>query len=100
MLKTIMNIEEVADYLGFSVKKIYRLVETNQIPASKIGRQYRFIRDTIDNWLKGRDITIKSDWSARLDAVLTRMHRNCTDISLEDINREIKKVRAARSENS
>ena len=102
MLKSVMNIEEVAEYLGFSTKKIYRLVETNEMPASKIGRQYRFIRGAIDSWLQNKDILIKQNWSQRLDLVLGKMRTNATEANIKagDIEREIKQVRLGNSENN
>ncbi len=98
MIKAIMNVEDVARYLGFSVKKIYRLVETNKIPASKVGRQYRFIKDVVDRWLKDSDILIRPDWDKRLDAVLNRMKAKASrkNIGVEDIAREINQVRFQR----
>ncbi|MFH1877790.1 MAG: helix-turn-helix domain-containing protein [Candidatus Omnitrophota bacterium] len=102
MLKTIMNVDEVAEYLGFSTKKIYRLVEANKIPASKIGRQYRFIRDAVDRWLKDQNICVSPNWSQRLDKVLNSMRARAqkTNISSKDIDAEIRKVRAEKRENS
>lgn len=102
MLKSIMNIEEVADYLGFSTKKIYRLVETNKIPASKIGRQYRFLKDVVDDWLEDKNILVKPDWNQRLDRVLERMRKRASkaNISAQDIEQEISKVRLEKRESS
>ncbi|PIU42179.1 MAG: DNA-binding protein [Candidatus Omnitrophica bacterium CG07_land_8_20_14_0_80_42_15] len=57
MAKMIMDVNEVAKYLGFSSKKIYRLAETKQIPASRVGRQYRFLKNIIDDWLKDMSIS-------------------------------------------
>ncbi len=98
MVKAIMNVEDVARYLGFSVKKIYRLVETNKIPASKVGRQYRFLKDAVDRWLKDSDILIRPDWSKRLDTVLDRMRAKASrkNIGDEDIAREINQARSQR----
>lgn len=95
MVKPIMNIKEVANYLNFSVKKLYRLVETRRIPASKVGRQYRFFRETITNWLKDQDIFLKPDWSARLDSILQKMRAQASKKKLrpQDIEREIKRAR-------
>ena len=55
--KDVMSIIELAEYLGIGKSKIYNLIRQNKIPASKIGRQYRFSRDVIDNWLKEKIIT-------------------------------------------
>lgn len=55
--KEIMDVMEVARYLGIGKSKIYNLIRTKKIPASKIGRQYRFSKDVIDSWLKEKLIT-------------------------------------------
>ena len=101
MLKSIMNIEEVADYLGFSTKKIYRLVESNKIPASKVGRQYRFLKDVVDDWLEDKNILVRPDWTQRLDQVLQKMRRRASksNISTQDIDREITEARSEKREN-
>lgn len=102
MLKSIMDVGEVADYLGFSVKKIYRLVETNKIPASRVGRQYRFMKEVVDGWLEDKNILVKPNWGQRLDLVLGRMRARAAkrDISAEDIEQEIKRVRQEKRENT
>jgi excisionase family DNA binding protein len=57
--KEIMDVRELADYLRIGKSKIYELIRTKRIPASKIGRQYRFSKEVIDKWLKERIITDK-----------------------------------------
>jgi len=61
MPKEIMKVKEVAEYLGFSPTKVYRLIQTNTIPAIKVGKQYRFKKSIIDDWLMENLITKKSD---------------------------------------
>lgn len=102
MIKSVMNVEEIANYLGFSSKKIYRLAESKRIPASRIGRQYRFVKVIIDNWLCETTVLEKVGWGQRLDLVLKRMRSNASKekISEKDITREIKKVRAQKHENT
>jgi excisionase family DNA binding protein len=46
----LMTLEEVASYLRVTTKTVYRLLDKHAIPARKVGRQWRFDRDTIDNW--------------------------------------------------
>lgn len=60
-IKEIMDIKELADYLGIGKSKIYALIRAKKIPASKIGRQYRFSKSVIDNWLKEKIITKKDE---------------------------------------
>ncbi len=56
MVKDIMNVKELAEYIGMSKSKIYQLIRQKKIPASKIGRQYRFTRELMDKWLKEQNI--------------------------------------------
>jgi excisionase family DNA binding protein len=46
-----MTTTELAKYLRISSASVYRLVRQKQIPVSKVGRQLRFRKDTIDVWL-------------------------------------------------
>lgn len=48
----LMTLEEVADYLRVNKKTIYRLLERRSIPATKVGRQWRFDRLLFDVWLR------------------------------------------------
>ena len=56
----IMNFKELADYLGIGRTTIYNLIKKKKIPASKIGKQYRFSKDVVDSWLKDKIITKKN----------------------------------------
>jgi len=47
-----MTLEEVANYLRVTKKTIYRLLEGDNIPAMKVGRQWRFDKASIDIWLR------------------------------------------------
>jgi excisionase family DNA binding protein len=41
----------VANYLRVTTKTIYRLLDKRAIPATKVGRQWRFDKTSIDIWL-------------------------------------------------
>jgi excisionase family DNA binding protein len=47
----LMTATELAEYLRISKASVYRLVRQKQIPVSKVGRQLRFRKDTVDVWL-------------------------------------------------
>jgi excisionase family DNA binding protein len=57
VVKEIMDVKELSKYLGIGKSKIYKLIREKKIPASKIGRQYRFSKSVIDSWLKENLIT-------------------------------------------
>lgn len=50
----VMDIKTLALYLGLGRSKIYGLIRLKKIPASRIGRQYRFSKELVDSWLKER----------------------------------------------
>ena len=50
----IMTPKEAAKYLGFHLVTIYRLLKKQEIPATKIGGQWRFKKDILDQWLMDR----------------------------------------------
>jgi len=47
----LMTLEEVADYLRVTKTTVYRLLRQGKIPANKVGRQWRFDKTLIDEWL-------------------------------------------------
>jgi excisionase family DNA binding protein len=47
-----LTIDELADYLKMGRTKLYRMAQEGNIPASKVGNQWRFDREEIDEWMK------------------------------------------------
>jgi len=66
MMKDIMSTKELSQYIGFSKSKIYQLIRQKKIPASKIGRQYKFSKEIIDAWLKEKIITLPKESQPKL----------------------------------
>ena len=60
-VRDVMDIKALAHYLGMGKSKIYALIRQKKIPASRIGRQYRFSRNIVDQWLNERLITKDRD---------------------------------------
>ena len=51
-MQRLMTISEVAAYMRVSRFTVYRLAKDRSIPATKIGRQWRFQKEEIDRWLR------------------------------------------------
>ena len=49
-----MDIEEVAEYLQLHPLTVRRLARDGEIPAFKVGRQWRIKRDLLDRWIADR----------------------------------------------
>jgi excisionase family DNA binding protein len=43
----ILNIKEVANYLRVPVSTIYRLAQDGKIPAVKVGKHWRFLKEDL-----------------------------------------------------
>lgn len=50
-----ITVVDVAQHLGVAAITIYRWLEKGQIPAHRVGRQWRFNQAEIDEWVKRGD---------------------------------------------
>ncbi len=49
--RDILNIEEAAALLGVSVKTFNKVLHTENLPARKIGREWKFSRQALIEWV-------------------------------------------------
>ena len=47
-----LTLDELATYLKISRAKLYQMSQDAEIPASKLGHQWRFNREEIDTWMQ------------------------------------------------
>ena len=59
-LSSFLTTEEVLAYLKVTPRTIYRLIRSGELPAVRIGRQYRFRRADLDGWLDRQRTTAAS----------------------------------------
>lgn len=50
----VMTIDELADYLKLSKSTLYKLAQERKVPGQKVGKHWRFRKETIDRWLDER----------------------------------------------
>jgi excisionase family DNA binding protein len=52
---TFLTTEEVIDILRVNARTLYRLINAGDLPAVRVGRQWRFRRTDLEGWLsRGR----------------------------------------------
>jgi excisionase family DNA binding protein len=51
-MEAFLTTEEVLSYLRITPRTIYRLIRSGELPAVRIGRQWRFRRGDLDRWLE------------------------------------------------
>ena len=50
-MQAFLTTEDVLGYLKVTPRTIYRLIRVGELPAVRIGRQWRFRRADLDEWL-------------------------------------------------
>ena len=48
---SILTIDELAAYLKVAKSTLYKLCQEGKVPGQKVGRHWRFRKETIDRWL-------------------------------------------------
>ena len=48
----LLNVREVARYLGINEKKIYFLAKAGQIPSTRVTGKWTFPKKLIDEWIE------------------------------------------------
>ncbi len=61
----ILTISEVAELLKIAEKTVYGLAQRGEIPAFKVGGQWRFSRAAIDSWIKASTRAARDTANAR-----------------------------------
>jgi len=51
----ILTIGELSEYLKIPRSTLYKLCQEGRIPSQKVGRHWRFRKDTIDKWLDSQN---------------------------------------------
>jgi len=55
-IKSVMDVNEVCDYLGVSLQTVYGWVWRKKIPHVKMGRLLRFRLQDIEAWLEAKAV--------------------------------------------
>ena len=57
----IMNVGELAEYLGIGKTTVRKLVKSKEIPHTRVGRQVKFMQEDIDAWFKAKNEGSKNE---------------------------------------
>lgn len=47
-----LSVEEIGAYLGIKRDTVYRWINEKNMPASKVGRLWKFKKDEVDTWVR------------------------------------------------
>jgi excisionase family DNA binding protein len=51
----VLNAKEAAEYLKAHVETVRRMARRGEIPAFKVGKDWRFLKKSLWLWMQGRD---------------------------------------------
>jgi excisionase family DNA binding protein len=49
--REVLDLAAAADFLGIKTRTLAELVRAGHVPAAKVGRQWRFLRSQLTDWL-------------------------------------------------
>lgn len=51
-----MTAEELCEYLRIHKSTLYRMIKTGKLPYFRMGSDYRFSREAIDEWRRSQEV--------------------------------------------
>jgi excisionase family DNA binding protein len=63
----IMTLEQVASYLKLQPQTVYKWAQEGQIPGAKLGKEWRFRRRILDEWVDNSILLSKGGFKLLLD---------------------------------
>jgi excisionase family DNA binding protein len=85
----IMTLEEVAKYLKLQPQTVYKWAQEGQIPGAKLGKEWRFRRRILDEWVDNSIVLSRGGFNWLLEASLASVARKgATRAEIDRIVRE------------
>ena len=88
----IMTLEEVAKYLKLQPQTVYKWAQEGQIPAAKLGKEWRFRRSILDEWVDNSIALSKGGFNLMIDSSRVAVARK--GLPREEIEKLLKEVLA------
>lgn len=90
MDKEILSLDDAAQLFGVSVKTFIKLLKEEKVPARKIGREWRFSRSALINWLSAGDSQAYSASEGELKEFFNQVAPEWEEISRKYYDQSIK----------
>lgn len=86
----ILTLEEVAKYLKLKPQTVYKWAQEGQIPGTKLGKEWRFRKWIIDDWVDSAIVLSKGGFDALLQSTLAAVQtRRMSPEAVEDLLEEV-----------
>jgi excisionase family DNA binding protein len=88
----IMTVEQVARYLKLKPQTVYKWAQEGQIPGAKLGKEWRFRRRIVDQWIDNSILLSRGGFNHLVQQ--TQLGMQQSGVRGEDIERLIKEFGA------
>lgn len=85
-----MTIEEVAKYLKLKPQTIYKWAQEGKIPGAKLGKEWRFRKHILDEWVDSSIVLSKGGFDLLIHGSILESKR--AGISEDDLERLLKEA--------
>jgi excisionase family DNA binding protein len=86
----IMTVDEVARYLKLKPQTVYKWAQEDQIPCAKLGKEWRFRRSLLDEWIDSSVVLSKAGFDLLVRSSLGAVQRNA--LSREELDKILREV--------
>lgn len=86
----IMTLEEVAKYLKLQPQTVYKWAQEGQIPGAKLGKEWRFRRRILDEWVDNSILLSRGGFNWLLEASLASVARK--GVTREEIDKIVREA--------
>jgi excisionase family DNA binding protein len=85
----IMTLEEVAKYLKLKPQTVYKWAQEEQIPGAKLGKEWRFRKRILDEWIDTSIVLSKAGFDLMLSSSLgAHRRKGLTSDELDQLLKE------------
>ena len=70
-MSEILTVQEVCEYLRIAKPTLYRYVRSGELPGFKMGKMWKFHRETIDQWVQTK---VEEDTRTRNKVIAKQNH--------------------------
>ena len=91
----IMTVEEVAKFLKLQPQTVYKWAQEGQIPGAKLGKEWRFRRHILEEWLDASIILSKGGFDFLIQSTNAQMRKS--GISSEELQQIIRSASPSES---
>ncbi len=58
-MSQVLTFDEAKQFLRITASTLYRLIQNGVVPASKVGGQWRFKKERLEDWLSDQEVKFK-----------------------------------------